>query len=161
MTAVEEIISKSKENLSKKSLDLFLCLMHKLKNIDEDEVDIQIEAHKDFARVSLTSKHNDRISFFVDIFSGYCDFIIDNGKEVFIQREFKSVKEADDYFEEFLESPIKYVKAEKEKGKIRKEEYILMSHKGNVTLSGKIGFVFKNASKLIKSERGFIPWIKK
>ncbi len=91
MNRVEEIISKSKDSLSKKSLDLFLCLMHKLKNVDEKEIEIQIEAQKDFARVSLTSKHNDRISFFVDIFNGYCDLFIDNGKEVFIQHEFQSL----------------------------------------------------------------------
>lgn len=163
MSEFENIVFKSKKNLTKKSLDLFECLMDKMKNIDYDEIDIQFEENKDFVRVSLTSESNDRISFYVDIYSGYCDFFIDNGKEVFIQYEFKSIIEADDFFEEFLESPIKYVKAETKKGKVWKEKYILVSPKERILIGGEIGIRFQlvNESKLIESERKFTPWIKK
>ena len=161
MNNIDEIISKSKDNLSRNSLDLFECLVQKFKNIDDSKIDIQIEDNKDFIKISLTSELDDRISFHVDIFSGYCDFFIDNGKEVFVQYEFKSIQEADNYFREFLESPIQYFKSETKKGKLWAEQYILLSSKENITLSGKTKFGFVNKSKLIKSEKKFIPWIKR
>lgn len=160
MKKFEEMISLSEETLSKASIDLFHCILNKLEHINKDEIEIHFETQKGFVRISINSKYQNKISFYVDIFNGYCDFFVDGGKEVFIQYKFQTIKEADSFFDNFLSSPIQYNRTETEEGRILKEQYSIVScEEKKMKISGQSRALFSVKSKVVESQKTFIPWI--
>ncbi|MCH7407282.1 hypothetical protein [Belliella aquatica] len=127
--------------------------------MDEQEIEIGFLENTDYVKFASNSTDKDRIPFYLEIFEGFCDFFIDNDKEVFIQYNFKSTQEFKAYIKEFLTSPINHIKSETELGEIWEETYILISQKPK-TLTGRKRMLALFKPKLIISEKTFNPWIR-